>query len=79
MEYERKYDRPIRSPEERRSFRLIGELTVLSALLFGAALSTGRERTEFRAPFVVSECDNAKTHLNYNDKNTWCSPKQISY
>jgi hypothetical protein len=72
LEYnrERKYDRPIRTPEQRKSFRLIGELTLLSALIFGAALSTGRDRTELRAPFVVGQCEESKSHLNYNDKNT---------
>ena len=72
------YDKQICTPEERRTYRLIGELTLLSALLFGGLLSTSRERPEFRAPLVVGECDRGKAHVNYNDQSTWCSPQKIS-
>lgn len=71
------YDKPIRTPEERTSYRLVGELTILAALVFGGVLTTGREKTGFREPFVVSECDKSKTHINYNDKSTWCTPKKV--
>ena len=82
MEYENRnetqYDKPIRTPKERTTYRLIGELTILSALVFGGVLTNNRDKPDFRPPFVVSECDKSKAHVNYNDKDTWCTPQKVS-
>ena len=72
------YDKPIRTPQERTTYRLIGELTILAALVLGGALTNSRDKTEFRPAFVVGECEKTKSHVNYNDKNTWCTPQKVS-
>ena len=72
------YDKAIRTPTERTTYRLIGELTILSALVLSGVLTNGRAKTEFRPAYVVSECEKSKSHINYNDKNTWCTPQKVS-
>lgn len=62
------------------TYRLVAELGLLSALLIGVTITLARAPdSKFEVPFVVQGCSRDHTHLNYNDKNTWCLVQQVSY
>jgi len=74
-------EKKIHSKEETLKTRLTAELGLLTLLVLGSVLVMKQAAVapQFQVPYVVGSCEPAKSHLNYADKNTWCSVQRVTY